>query len=488
MPARSDGLTPTDETLRDELARTRRDNARLRDELARVERERAQWERERDRLRRENERLKSELEAARRAGARQAAPFSKGPALAHPKRPGRKAGPAHGRHGQRPVPTDVDEIHEAGLPPACPHCGGAVHETRVANQYQEDLPLVQPVVRRFRVHIGRCTQCRRRVQGRHPWQTSDALGAAAVQLGPQAITWAVILNKQFGVSFGKIATLYHQRLGLTLTRGAIVRALHRTARQAAPTYAALCRTIRGSPMVVPDETGWRVNGRLHWLWAFATPDTTVYAIHAGRGFPEAAVTLGADFGGVLVRDGWAPYRQFTRAAHQTCLAHLLRRSRLLIHDHPRAPLPAAVHSILRRALALRDRQRAGALSAHGLASARGRLIAQLGTVLGRTSTVAEVERFAAHLTGEFLAIFSFLFDPTLDATNWRAEQALRPAVVTRKLAGGGNRSAHGAHTQQILASVLRTANQRGLDAGAIVAGLLHHQAPTVVAALQSPPQ
>jgi len=481
VPDRSEGRPPSDETLRDELARIRRDNARLRDELVHLERER-------DRLRRENERLKNELDAARRAGARQAAPFSKGPAAAHPKRPGRKAGAAHGRHGQRPVPVRVDETHEAGLPPACPHCGGAVHETRVANQYQEDLPRVRPVVRRFRVHIGRCTQCHRRVQGRHPWQTSDALGAAAVQLGPQAIAWAVILNKQFGVSFGKIATLYHQRLGLTLTRGAIVRALHRTARQAAPTYAALCRTIRGSPMVVPDETGWRVNGRLHWLWAFATPDTTVYAIHAGRGFPQAAATLGAEFAGVLVRDGWAPYRQFTQAAHQTCLAHVLRRSRLLTHDHPRAPMPGAVHAILQRALALRDRRRAGAISAHGLASARGRLIAQLGTVLERTSTVPEVERFAAHLTREFSAIFSFLFDPTVDATNWRAEQALRPAVVTRKLAGGGNRSAHGARTQQILASVLRTAHQRGLDAGAIVAGLLHHQAPSVAPALLPPPQ
>jgi len=73
-------------------------------------------------------------------------------------------------------------------------------------------------------------------------------------------------------------------------------------------------------MVAPDETGWRVGGRLHWLWAFATPDTTVYAIHPGRGFPEAASTLGADFAGVLVRDGWAPYRRFTQAAHQTCLA------------------------------------------------------------------------------------------------------------------------------------------------------------------------
>jgi len=108
-------------------------------------------------------------------------------------------------------------------------------------------------------------------------------------------------------------------------RGAIVRALHRTARKAGPTYEALCHTVRGSPMVTPDETGWRVGGRLHWLWAFATPETTVYAIRAGRGFPEAASILSADFAGVLVRDGWAPYRTFTRAAHQTCLARCKHR-------------------------------------------------------------------------------------------------------------------------------------------------------------------
>jgi hypothetical protein len=56
-------------------------------------------------------------------------------------------------------------------------------------------------------------------------------------------------------------------------------------------------------MVSPDETGWKVAGRLQWLWAFATPDTTVYPILPGRGFEEATAVLGADFVGVLVRDG-----------------------------------------------------------------------------------------------------------------------------------------------------------------------------------------
>jgi hypothetical protein len=74
-------------------------------------------------------------------------------------------------------------------------------------------------------------------------------------------------------------------------------------------------------MVSPDETGWKVAGHLQWLWAFATPDTTVYRIQPGRGFDEAAAVLGGDFSGVLVRGGWAPYRRFTAAAQQTCLAH-----------------------------------------------------------------------------------------------------------------------------------------------------------------------
>jgi transposase len=84
------------------------------------------------------------------------------------------------------------------------------------------------------------------------------------------------------------------------------------------------------------------------------------------------------------------------------------------------------------------------------------------------------------------AVFGFLFDPTVDATNWRAEQALQPAVVNRKVSGG-NRSARGAATQQILASVVHTARLRGLDARTVLIDLLRAPQPIVSPTL-TPPQ
>jgi transposase len=321
------------------------------------------------------------------------------------------------------------------------------------------------------------------VQGRHPLQTSDALGAAAAQLGAQLVALVVVLNKQLGLSFGKIVTLLAQLYGVTVTRSGLVHAVHRAARQAAPTYEALCAQVRGSPVVSPDETGWKVAGLLAWLWAFATDRTTVYRIQSGRGFAEAASVLGRDFAGILVRDGWAPYRQFRQAAHQTCLAHLLRRGRELRRDRPRSRLVADVQRVLQTALALRDRHRAGAVSTHGVAVARGRLITRLADTLAQPTRVPAVARLARHLTREFEAIWGFLFVPGLDATNWRAEHALRPAIVTRKVCGG-NRSWRGAQDQQILASVIRTARQRDRHPHRVLASLLQTRQPRVAFALR----
>ena len=345
-------------------------------------------------MERENDHLKQQLEASRRAGRRQAAPFAKDRPQGHGKRPGRRPGAQYGRHGCRLRPARVDETHAAPVPSACPDCGGAVEVARVASQYQEDLPKVRPIVRRFDIEVGHCSQCRRRVQGRHALQTSDALGAAGAQLGPGVVALVVELHTGMGVPLAKVADLLRTNFNLRVTPSGLVHLLHRTARDAAPAYAELCEQVRNAPVVTPDETGWRVGADRHWLWAYATLDTTVYAICRGRGFDDAATVLGTDYAGVLVRDGWAPYRCFRDAEHQSCLAHLLRRCKELQEDHPDSRWGGDVQATLQAGLDLRDRCNAGELSEHGMATARGRLIARLGRLVDAQRLHL---RFANHL-------------------------------------------------------------------------------------------
>ena len=100
----------------------------------------------------------------------------------------------------------------------------------------------------------------------------------------------------------------------------------------------------------------------------------------------------------------------------------------------------------------------------------------------RTARFRARERSQATRRHEWPALFSFLYDPTIDATNWRAEQALRPAVVNRKICGG-NRTWPAAQTQQILMTVFRTSRQRALDPLRIVGDLLRERVPRIAAAL-----
>lgn len=157
---------------------------------------------------------------------------------------------------------------------------------------------------RFRIHVGRCQRCGHRVQGRHPRQTSDAVGAAASQLGPRAVALSAYLNQGLGLSHGKTAAVLEAAFGLQVSRGGLSQAWARVAQKAEPTYAHLIEQIRRTPSVTPDETGWKVGGRLWWLWAFASTQVTVYSIQSGRGFAQAATVLGVDFAGFLVHDGW----------------------------------------------------------------------------------------------------------------------------------------------------------------------------------------
>src|SRR5262245_51530331 len=250
-------------------------------------------------------RLRAELEEVRRAAKRQAAPFRKGPPKPNPQTPGRKAGEQHGEHGHRPPPEpdQIDEVHEACLPEVCPHCAGRLVQTDVAWQYQAEIPR-RPIRRQFNVHIGHCQSCGLRVQGRHPLQTSDALGAAASQLGPDAQAAIVVLNKQAGLSHAKVADCLGTLFGIDLTRGASTQVVLRAAGRLAPAYEEIQQATRDAERLSVDETGWRVAGQSAWLHVWVSQEATCYQVDRQRSAAVLEGVIGRDWAGVLVHDGF----------------------------------------------------------------------------------------------------------------------------------------------------------------------------------------
>lgn len=433
------------------------------------------------------EKTKQQLTEAQRGKKRQAAPFSKGEPKAHPKKPGQKQG--HPRAG-RAIPTRITRVLEAPIPTHCQDCGGALIEDKTQAQYQEDIPRpIETIITQFNVHVGHCSDCGRRVQGRHPEQISDALGAAAVQLGPNILGLATDLKHDLGVSYEKAARFLQRNFGVIAQRSAFARADQRLAQGFAPTYADLQKRASQSQVVHFDETGWRVGGRSAWLWVCANEMLSLYTIEPHRDHSVVERILGKEYGGVLVSDCFSAYDVLPYKKSK-CAAHLLNRCKKLIEESGNrcaARFGKKVGTLLRAALKLKDRK--SKMSAHGFRVARGRLEAACDRLLARHYRQTEVKRFAKLLRKQRAYLFTFLYVDAVSPTNNLAERELRPAVIIRKT-NGCNRSPKGAKAHSVLSSIIRTAHKQDLDFVDLTKQMLQHRKPVLMeicASDSSPP-
>src|SRR6266567_5743103 len=342
-------------SLQERWRGTHAENERLHKENEQLRQQQEQLEKDRERLRRENEKLKQQLEEAQRANKRPAAPFSRGKRKQNPQRPGRKPGAGYGQHHRKQIPEQVDEVIAVPPPEHCsdPDCPGALQVEATQPQYQQEI-VRKTIWRRFDIPICRCTKCGKRVQGRHPLQTSDALGAAAVQLGPEALALGVQMNKGLGLPHADVAAVLQDGYQLQANRSTICRAVERVARRGEATWNALREAAQRSMVNGIDETSWRVDAQLRWLWAVVSETVTFCDILPGRGFEQAASLLGKDYDGWLIHDGWAVYYRFLKAAHQSCAGHLIIRCRKMaeVASPAAACFPLQVKELLEQALEL----------------------------------------------------------------------------------------------------------------------------------------
>jgi hypothetical protein len=434
--------------LRDENATLRAETKSLRDEAKSL---RDEAESSRELVKQLTERIQ-QLE---REAHRQAAPFrrkdkSKKPPDQH-KRPGRPKGhpPAF-----RPPPQQIDEDIEMRLD-ECPQCGGPIAAVQRCEQYIEDIPPVRPHVTRLTTYVGTCPCCGE-VRSTHPLQVSTACGAAGTQLGARTLALAAWLSKQLGMTTRSVCKLLQELFGLKLTPGGLTQALDRVASKLQPTFDQLIVDLRRQGGVWADETGWWVGGPGWWLWTFTAPDVTVYHVDASRGRDVVLDMLGLDFKGVLTSDCLASYENLPYKMHK-CYAHHLKAIAAAYEDQPSEYL-ADLRALLKAAIYLQAYR--GDLPPPEWAEKRQHLEDRADELLLRTTPPAGAVKVANRLRKRRRWLFTFLDDPSLEATNNRAERALRPAVIARKLSCG-NKTLRGKHTWEVLTSLAATCHQRG---------------------------
>jgi transposase len=290
-------------TLREELADTRAELGRARERVA-------------------------ELEARLKQNSRNSSnpPSSEGLGKPAPrslrKKSGRRPGGQAGHEGQtlaQVARADREERHEPGW---CGNCGAGLAGrpvTGVDRRQVFDLPPVKVRVTEHQLIERECA-CGHRTKG-----TAPAGAPAPVQYGPRIAAIIIYLYAGQFLSKQRTAQALAELFGIPLSSGTVAAI---TARGAGKLDGFLERVrdgITASEVAGFDETGFRVDGALHWVHCARTSKYTLLMVHRRRG-KQAIEAMGVlpSFTGVAVHDAWAPYDIYTTPDHQLCCAHALR--------------------------------------------------------------------------------------------------------------------------------------------------------------------
>ncbi len=233
--------------------------------------------------------------------------------------------------------------------------------------------------------------------------------------------------------------------------GLIDQTVRPCAGQVAGVEDLLLEEIQRADLLHLDETPWRENGELLWLWVFNAVTTGVYFI-GPRGAEIFINALQGPFRGGLMSDGYAVYRSYLNRIR--CLAHLLRQARGWAESTCRQSSQVGQQLLdLLGGLILAARE----CPAEDLAEQQPPALAQLKAwcELHPHSPLAKLGEFCREQLNDWEAIVRPLLNPSLPLTHNAAERLLRHWVIARRLSFG-TRSEQGTRAVALLARVIDT--------------------------------
>jgi transposase len=364
-----------------------------------------------------------------------------------------KPGQKTGHKGvTRPLATPDSQVEVTA--DLCPDCGAMLGTPfRIESKIIEEIPEPQPVmVTEYKIAHYRCPRCHKEVVA------NDASCPHKGKFGNNTIAQATLLKYEDRLPHRKIQSAMKRTHGLKISPATIFDLTRRAAEAVQSDYDAILNKIRGASILHVDETGIHVQGAKHWIWTFTTPTETFFVIRKSRGTKVLLEVLTSRFKGIIVCDGWKPYARFTKRL-QRCWAHLLRESKDLSEKIDEAvPLHNALKELYESLTNALENDPPPDVRINLWQSARE----TLRQWIGKEYSTPKIQKFIGKISNGFDYWFTFILNPGVEPTNNRAERALRPQVVLRKILGT-LRNDKGASIHERIMTTLATWEQGGLD-------------------------
>ncbi len=362
-------------------------------------------------------------------------------------KPGQKAG--H-RGLTRPQPNNIDRVIEQKLK-LCPECHHSLSESQeTITHIQEDIVPAHAEVTMYKKHRYYCKHCKKVVTA--PYAPDEVPSG---YLGPNALIHMAILKYHHALPGNKIVEIFKDIFNMKVSEGAVTQALKRLSEWLKVEMGTILEAIRKSPNIHIDETGWKVNGKRHWLWAFVNKTLAYYKIDRSRGSKVPKKILPSDYGGIIITDFYSAYNRLP-GKKQKCLVHLLSEMRSS-YEKSDAKEFLKYHRKLKRILT--DAIRLGEIKDDIPKETLYGRILKIKRRLLQWSIGNYKDKHLSNLATRFLKhwfdLTTFLEEEGVSFNNNIAERMIRPNVIIRNRSYQ-NRSQTGAQAHEVLMSILQT--------------------------------
>lgn len=369
---------------------------------------------------------------------------------ARKKRPA-KPGQKPGHIGiTRKQPDHIDRVVEQTLE-VCPDCDHHLSASQeVIEHTQEDLIPACTEVTLFKRHRYFCKHCNKMVTA--PYAPDEIPQG---HIGPTALIHMAILKYHHALPGGKIVELFKELAKFQISEGAIGQALQRLAEWLQVEANQILEAIHQSPQIHIDETGWKVNGKGHWLWAFVSERLTYYKIDPSRSAKVPKQIIPTDYGGIIISDFYGAYNKLP-GKKQKCLVHLMREMKKAREKNDSKEF-ITYYKVLKRILqdALRLDQKRDELPKENFLNRVAKIKKRLLAWSVRSYEDKCLKRLSDRFLRYWFDLVTFLEESGVSFNNNLCERQIRHNVIVRNRSYQ-NRSQKGAHAYEVLMSLIQT--------------------------------